>query len=66
MMASIKKFVCDDEETCHNKKGVLEGQGYEVIFEPQHIKHGTTDMTAHNGGNNHYYDDAWVVIGIKR
>jgi hypothetical protein len=64
MADSLTKFVCGTEELAAEAKGELMGDGYTIIFGPEHVNYGTTDMTK-SGGVNHPYAGAWVVIGKK-
>jgi len=63
-MTSLTKFVCESKAKADEAKGILLGQGYQILYGPKKIDYGTTDMTK-NGGENHPYADAWVVIGEK-
>lgn len=64
MTQSLTKFVCSTESLVAEAKGELMGEGYTIIFGPEHVDYGTTDMTK-SGGENSPYADAWVVIGKK-
>jgi len=64
MTTSLTKFVCNTEESAINARDELIGEGHNIIFGPDKVNYGTTDMTR-NGGDNYPYANAWVVIGTK-
>ena len=64
MATMMKKYVCSTEELANEAKGELLEDGFAIIFGPEHMNYGATDMTK-NGDGNIPYDDAWVVIGVK-
>ena len=60
----LSKFVCSSENDAYESTGELLEEGYQIIYGPLKVDYGTTDMTKY-GEENHPYDDAWVVIGVK-
>lgn len=63
-MSKLRKYVCNDQTEANKAKGILTGEEYTIIVEPEYIAYGSTDMS-NIGEGNHPYASAWVVIGKK-
>lgn len=64
MAQSLTKYVCKTQSQATEVESDLAGQGYEIVFGPERVDFGTTDMTG-IGRENYPYSEAWVVIGKK-
>jgi len=64
-MTNLSKYVCKTEDEAKKAKGILIGKEYRIIFKPQKVDSGTSNMNRINKGN-HPYANKWVVIGMKK
>lgn len=64
MAQSLTNYVCKTQGQATEVETQLLGEGYEIVFGPERVDFGTTDMTG-IGRDNNPYSEAWVVIGKK-
>jgi hypothetical protein len=64
MTQSLKKCVCKTQKQAIEARDRLLGEGFEIVFGPEKIDVGATDMTG-IGRDHSPYAEAWVVIGKK-
>lgn len=64
MAQSLTTFVCKTREQAAEARDGLTGDGYELVFGPEKVDVGTTDMTL-LGRETYPFGEAWVVIGKK-